>query len=54
MDLGLHHSEMKPQRPSLCGAYEGGSDDAAGGNAGNAASYASGQNDFLEQVIYTV
>lgn len=32
----------------------GGSDAAADGNAGSAASYASGQNDFLEQVIYIV
>lgn len=32
----------------------GGSDAAANGNAGSAASYASGRNDFLEQVIYIV
>lgn len=42
------------RRGQVSGAYEGGSDDAAGGHAGNAASYASGQSDFLEQVIYTV
>lgn len=49
---GLHRCDVATEAQSLWSLP--GSSDAADGNAGTAASYASGQNDFLEQVIYIV
>lgn len=53
MDAGLH---CRPDEATEAQSpwSPGGSDNAADGNAGSAVSYASGQNDFLEQVIYIV
>lgn len=53
VDLGLLcRPEEAPEAPSPRSPQA--SDDAANGSAVSAASYASGQNDFLEQVIYIV